>query len=56
MPPRVPSAIDRNRPTSCAKYSRSQGTAVNCSRWVASCRHTHMPKSALGTFSACWAA
>ncbi len=26
--------------------SRSHGTAVNCTRWVSSCRHTHWRKSA----------
>ena len=31
------------------KWSRSHGTALNCSRWVASCRHTHIWNSSAGT-------
>ena len=30
---------------------RSQGTAVNCTRWVSSCRHTHSRKSCGSTSS-----
>ncbi len=30
-------------------WSRSQGTAVNCTRWVSSCMHTHSRKSAGST-------
>ena len=53
---RLSPASESSRDTSSAKYDRSHGTAVNCSRWVASCRHTHSPKSYDDTSRACWAA
>ena len=31
--------------TSSSMCWRSHGTAVNCTRWVTSCRHTHSRKS-----------
>ncbi len=43
------------RPSSAAASrirSAIHGASANCTRWVTSCRHTHIRKSAVGTRSA----
>ncbi len=43
--------VSASAPISANRWSRIQGTAVNCTRCVSSCRHTHSRKSAGSTCS-----
>ena len=45
------SVASTNSPMRDRMWSRSHGTAVNCTRWVSSCRHTQSRKSCGSTFS-----
>ena len=48
---RCGSTVSASFPISAKRWSRIQGTAVNCTRWVSSCRQTQSRKSAGSTSS-----